>query len=410
MCKRARRPHVMNLCHVAKPQVTYCSLSSLERTIDHRALEFIYHQILIVTFFINYSSLLSRDLFGMRSAIGRLFAESTSGSRRVVIANPNISRGRQSDNIWLLCFQRAYSRSLHIDSPLSSVTASGHRAIEPRHIRERYISCSDQYSRSTTATRPSFKQVDSTSAQESRLQRHSRAAHSSPSRSSAPIRTDPLIQQLEQALSDRDLKEAWVLYLRLRRRTFASDRFHTWLRIQNKLIQLIHRTKLQWQDSDRAARLVDKIQKLDANRDILVKDMANRTLKNEPAELASLIDALACSKAIIHHSYAQHSRTMPDNWRGAFGIMQLWVKERAGRQLVSALQIQDPVSITKDGTSRKKAYIQRVLSNWLERIFNRLVYSHTYMVRSTVENVPTLFGISATVGMYLVSLKIDLVP
>ncbi|KAF9313475.1 hypothetical protein BG003_005187 [Podila horticola] len=96
---------------------------------------------------------------------------------------------------------------------------------------------------------------------------------------------------------------------------------------------------------------------------------------------------------------------MPDNWRGAFGIMQLWVKERAGRQLVSALQIQDPVSITKDGTSRKKAYIQRVLSNWLERIFNRLVYSHTYMVRSTVENVPTLFGISATVGMYLTLLK-----
>ncbi|KAG0013234.1 hypothetical protein BGZ81_001155 [Podila clonocystis] len=185
----------------------------------------------------------------------------------------------------------------------------------------------------------------------------------------------------------------------------SMDRFHTWLRIQNKLIQLIHRTKLQWRDNDRATQIVNKIQKLDANRGILLKDMANRTLKNEPPELASLVDALACSKAIIHHSYAQNSRTKLDNWRGALDIMQHWVKERAGQQFVAALQIQDPVLIAKAATSRKKAYIERVLSNWLERIFNRLVYSHTYMVRSTVENITTLFGISATVGMYLTLLK-----
>ncbi|KAG0027821.1 hypothetical protein BGZ82_008736 [Podila clonocystis] len=89
--------------------------------------------------------------------------------------------------------------------------------------------------------------------------------------------------------------------------------------------------------------------------------MANRTLKNEPPELASLVDSLACSKAIIHHSYAQNSRTKLDNWRGALGIMQHWVKERSSQQLVSALQIQDPVLIAKAATSRKKAYIERTL-------------------------------------------------
>ncbi|KAG0100279.1 hypothetical protein BGZ93_002851 [Podila epicladia] len=152
-------------------------------------------------------------------------------------------------------------------------------------------------------------------------------------------------------------------------------------------------------------RRSNKVLKLDANRDIILKDMANRTLKNESPELASLVDTLACSKAIIHHSYSQNSRTKPDNWRGALCIMQDWVKERGDRKLVSGLQIQNPVSIAKAATSRKKAYIERVLSNWLERIFNRLVYSHTYMVRSTIENISSLFGISATVGMYLTLLK-----
>ncbi|KFH66384.1 hypothetical protein MVEG_08482 [Podila verticillata NRRL 6337] len=341
----------------------------------------------------------------MRSAIGRLFTGSTSKSGAVVVAHPNVARPHSSDNLWLLCFQRAYSQSIRVNCLASRITTSGYRFFEARHIGEGSISCSRQYSSSTTSVRLNLKQIDSTSTQESRLHRHSRVMYSSPNKAPQPIRTDPLIQQLERALTDHDLKEAWKFYLRLRRRTFASYPFHTWLRIQNKLIQLIYRTKFQWRDSNQAARLVDKIQQLDVNRSILLKDMANRTLKNDSPELAPLIDALACSKAIIHHAYAQQSTAKLDDWRRALSVMQDWVKERAGQKLVSALQIQDPELIAKAATSRKKAYIERVLSNWLERILDRLVYSHTYLVRSTVANVPALFGISATVGMYLTLLK-----
>lgn len=339
----------------------------------------------------------------MRSAIGRLFAGSTSKSGAVVVTHPNVARPHSSDNIWLLCFQRAYSRSIRVDCPASSVITSGHRFSKARHVREGTI-CSRQYSSTTTSVRSNLNQIDSTSTQESRLHRHSRVVYSPPNKVPPPIRTDPLIQQLERALTGHDLKEAWGLYLRLRRRTFASHPFHTWLRIQYKLIQLIYRTKLQWRDSNQAVRLVDKIQQLDVNRGILLKDMANRTLKNDSPELAPLVDALACSKAIIHHAYAQKSTAKLDDWRRALSIMQDWVKERAGRKFVSALQIEDSESIAKATTSKKKAYIERVLSDWLERILDRLVYSHTYLVRSTVENLPALFGISATVGMYLVIL------
>ncbi|KAG0348770.1 hypothetical protein BG004_004237 [Podila humilis] len=217
------------------------------------------------------------------------------------------------------------------------------------------------------------------------------------------IRTKPLILQLESALKDEDFKGAWGYYRRLRRRNFAPDSHHTWLKIQHKLMFLIYKTKLRWQDSPDAARLYSKIETLDSHKETVIRDMTHRTLIAEGPEFSSLVDALAHSKATVQHSYSRRSKTAMGDWRNAFGVLEAWCRERASLKLIAALQIDKKSEPTTK--TRKQAHLEYALSTWLRRIFSQLVYTYTHLVRSTLETLPDQFGIQATTEMYLVLIK-----
>ncbi|KAF9203497.1 hypothetical protein BGZ49_006346 [Haplosporangium sp. Z 27] len=141
-----------------------------------------------------------------------------------------------------------------------------------------------------------------------------------------PRKAEVIIKELDQAIRNEDLKSAYSTYYSIRRWEFPPDLARLWFKCQYRLVQLFHRTQLEVLHSDQANVFTKKLKQLEQNRWVVLTDISRRTLRgnSHAKSLASLVEALGKSKAIVHHSYQTNSKTKLNDWREALTILEDW--------------------------------------------------------------------------------------
>ncbi|KAF9431810.1 hypothetical protein BGZ76_011675 [Entomortierella beljakovae] len=209
---------------------------------------------------------------------------------------------------------------------------------------------------------------------------------------------------LEQAIKDQDLTTAFNIYLHIRRRKFPPDLIQLWYRCQRRLVRLFHNVQLQATSEARVLN-TKKLRKLEKNRKEVLTDISERTLKGsyQSEFSATLIDALGKSKTLVQHSYLTNSSTKLKDWREALRILEDWALRSNRRH--------NPSPVAGSTLDSEHVYalesrsLDSELRSWLSQLMSRLVYSHTYLIRSIIESITDQFGIQPSVEMYSVLLE-----
>ncbi|KAK3812451.1 MAG: hypothetical protein J3R72DRAFT_462862 [Linnemannia gamsii] len=320
------------------------------------------------------------------------------------------------DNPWQLCFQRAYSRTVlskdHPRRPLKqSCSNSKQQASSPTdYSNVLFRKHQRPYTSAATAAQPIPRDTHGslpTTATHHFSSHGSRPGTKSSSAKRESRSTQDLMAQLGQSLKDRNLKLALDVYLVTRRRTLPADQVESWFHFQRQLVQLFHFNQLEMISSVRAERLSGRPDEL---RSRVLRHISTRVLLgSEHAEaLTGLVDAIGKSRAMVQYSYVTNSTTKLQDWREALGVLEEW----------SAVEKPWEWSkISLDGDVNKKSrtpaaastlqngVLERELGSWLVKLMSKLVYSHTYLVRSMLDTIPKQFGIKTTVDMHLVLLN-----
>ncbi|KAF9982089.1 hypothetical protein BGZ75_006556 [Mortierella antarctica] len=217
---------------------------------------------------------------------------------------------------------------------------------------------------------------------------------------------------LDKALQDSDLRTALDIYLLLKRRSFEPQLLRTWFHIQRRLVRLFHQAQLEKLAAYPGQQQSRQSERHEWNRKRVLRHIAQRTLKgNEHAEsLAALVDAIARSKAIVHHSYQRKSAMKLQDWRDALRVLEEWAASPA-----SWKRPVDNNGATPKGTAKvitptsghlwRHPTLENDLSHWLTKLMKKLVYSHTYLIRSMLDSIPQQFGIRTTAAMHVVLLE-----
>lgn len=235
--------------------------------------------------------------------------------------------------------------------------------------------------------------------------------------------------QLGQSLKDRNLASALDVYHVVRRRTLPADQVESLFHFQRQLVQLFHFSTLEKSALGRPERFAKQISQLDQRRDWVLRHISERILVGyDHAEaLAGLVDAIGKSRAMVQHSYVTNSTNKLQDWREALKVLEEWSaaeKPWDWRKSTSETDVTKEVGISgttptwkhasagdvakESGSSAntptwRNAILERELANWLVKLMSKLVYSHTYLVRSLLDTIPKQFGIKSTVEMHLVS-------
>ncbi|KAG9071490.1 hypothetical protein KI688_005702 [Linnemannia hyalina] len=220
--------------------------------------------------------------------------------------------------------------------------------------------------------------------------------------------------QLGQSLKDQNLSSALDIYLVVRRRTLPADQVESLFHFQRQLVQLFHFTTIQKSASDRAGvgqQFSKQLSLLDQRRDRVLRHISERILVgNDHAEaLAGLVDAIGKSRAMVQHSYVSNSNEKLQDWREALKVLEDWSaaekpwnwKKNATEDVVA----KESGPSSTNTPAWRNAVLERELGSWLVKLMSKLVYSHTYLVRSMLDTIPKQFGIKTTVDMHLVLLN-----
>ncbi|KAF9284884.1 hypothetical protein BGZ68_004341 [Mortierella alpina] len=223
--------------------------------------------------------------------------------------------------------------------------------------------------------------------------------------------TRHLMATLDKALQDNDLRTALDIYLLLKRRTFEPQILRTWFHIQRRLVRLFHQTRLEKMAAYPGQQQTRQSERHEWNRRRVLRHIAQRTLKgNEHAEsLAALVDAIGNSKAIVHHSYQTKSTTKLQDWRDALRVLEEWAASPAPWKRPVDNNAATPQGTAEGVTSTsghlwRNTALEQDLSHWLTKLMKKLVYSHTYLIRSMLDSIPRQFGIRTTAAMHVVLL------
>ncbi|KAF9952969.1 hypothetical protein BGZ72_005783 [Mortierella alpina] len=212
---------------------------------------------------------------------------------------------------------------------------------------------------------------------------------------------------LDKALQDSDLRTALDIYLLLKRRTFEPQLLRTWFHIQRRLVRLFHQARLEKLADYAGQQPTRHTERHEGNRRRVLRHIAQRTLKgNEHAEsLAALVDAIGRSKAIVHHSYQSKSATKLQDWREALRVLEEWAASPASwKRPVDSNAASPGLATSTSGHLWRNTTLENDLSHWLAKLMKKLVYSHTYLIRSMLESIPQQFGIRTTAAMHVVLL------
>ncbi|KAF8969084.1 hypothetical protein BGZ46_010731 [Entomortierella lignicola] len=349
-----------------------------------------------------------------------------------------------ADSFWQSCFQRAYSRSILSKNHRSLIHSSRQTRSSPQRIttttttttqclaREQQSSIrkhSRPYSNAATATVSTSTPKTSTAHHPTTLPLTDPVV----SETKKPRKAEVIIKELDQAIRNEDLKSAYSTYYSIRRWELPPDLARLWFKCQYRLVQLFHRTQLEVLHNDQANVFTKKLKQLEQNRWVVLTDISRRTLRgnSHAKSLASLVEALGKSKAIVHHSYQTNSKTKLNDWREALTILEDWstlwqsrfgkvsvcghVVEKDSKRASSAEEINlidsspspPPIPTPTPTLShpQESKFLERELTGWLKKLMKSLVYSHTFLIRSMLDTIPSQFGVQATIDMYIILLE-----
>ncbi|KAF9903181.1 hypothetical protein EC991_004089 [Linnemannia zychae] len=216
--------------------------------------------------------------------------------------------------------------------------------------------------------------------------------------------------QLGQSLKDRNLTSALDVYLVIRRRTLPADQVESWFHFQRQLVQLFHFSHLEKTASGRAERIAGRLLQLDKQRSNILEDISKRVLagSQHADSLAGLVDAIGKSRAMVQHSYITNSSNKLQDWRDALKVLEEWsAAERPWEWKTGTVEsdLNRKIPLSATAPTWKNRVLERELESWLVKLMSKLVYSHTYLVRSMLDTIPKQFGIQSTVSMHLVLLN-----
>ncbi|KAG0219639.1 hypothetical protein BGX33_001811 [Mortierella sp. NVP41] len=185
----------------------------------------------------------------------------------------------------------------------------------------------------------------------------------------------------------------------------------SWFHYQRKLVQLFHFNQLDISASKRATRsfMSTHLEQRDQHRKRVLEEIENRILlgNDNARALAALVDAIGKSRAMVQHSYVTNSTTKLQDWREALRVLEQWsAAERPwewGKSTSSSVENKE--SGSSSASAATPASLERELGSWLAKLMSKLVYSHTYLVRSMLDTIPKQFGINTTVDMHLALLN-----
>lgn len=341
---------------------------------------------------------------------------SPSSIRITSCSRPTIPTSQ--DSPWQLCFQRAYSRTvLSRDQP--------RRPTRPCP-RQQYTSSGPIPSAtagSGVLSRKYQRSYTSAAAAAQPIPKETHGSISTTSHASNPIgggptpkresrSTQDLMAQLGQSLKDRNLSSALDIYLVVRRRTLPADQVESLFHFQRQLVQLFHFTTLQKSASDRAGlgqQFSKQLSQLDQRRNRVLRHISERMLigDDHAKALTGLVDAIGRSRAMVQHSYISNSSGKLQDWRKALKVLEDWSAAEKPwdwrKNATEGVVAKESGPSLKNIPAWRNAVLERELGSWLVKLMSKLVYSHTYLVRSMLDTIPKQFGIRTTVDMHLVS-------
>ncbi|KAF9347753.1 hypothetical protein BGX26_000790 [Mortierella sp. AD094] len=202
------------------------------------------------------------------------------------------------------------------------------------------------------------------------------------------------MKQLDQALRGQDLKTAYATYVVVRRRKFHPELVQLWYRCQCRLVQLFHRVRLETLSNKHARIFTTKLKQLELNRQVVLNDISKRTLKssNQAKTMATLVDTLGKSKAMVQHSYLIDSETKLHDWREALRVLEDWAASKPHWKSASASSLSSfaegevdesntAVETTAESPSSyhlENKILERELATWLSKLMKRLVLLEYY--------------------------------
>ncbi|KAF9915321.1 hypothetical protein BX616_006407 [Lobosporangium transversale] len=338
------------------------------------------------------------------------------------------------ENFWQSCFQRAYTRfaaaiqeqkthslKARCSSLLSLSLCTDHLSCPTWH-RLKKIQRYDRHLTSAAATipnsgltqptlnEPALAHTTSTKGSLTGIGT-SKKPFTRHERSHRSIRG--LMYKLSQALRCEDLDAALRFYLLIRKEIFSRRLGQPLFRCQCRLVELIHSSRLEMLESGNNQSHTRLSARYDRQRHMVLKDISMGMLKtgDRANAMASLVDALGKSKAMVKHSYKAKSSTKLQDWREALRALEDWARKNpTAHGVAAASEVTDSPIFTTVSPSPpplvssfylgNKA-LEQDLSAWLSKIMKRLVYSHTYLIRSMLDTIPRQFGIQATVEMHV---------
>ncbi|KAF9101936.1 hypothetical protein BGX27_011270 [Mortierella sp. AM989] len=334
---------------------------------------------------------------------------------------------KASDNIWQLCFQRAYSRSmLSKDRQVTTTCWPTRSSLEKdasscllmeRHSLRRH---SRPYASAatTTAARSPTKSTSAETSIGSILKPvpNPVSIAATPGQSRKPKIE---MKQMRQAIVNKDLTTAYSTYHFLRRLSFFREILPLWYWCQCRLVQLLHYARLELLSSDQDYMFSKQLKLLDKQRRTILKDISERTLKNnnKAQSMAKLVNALGKSKAMIQHSYKTDSDTKLHDWREALKVLESWAAfdplwitaSTGGHSNTDEDMVREPRADVdtepKPQRHSRNNPLDRELATWLAKLMRRLAYSHTFLVRSMLDTIPDQYGIQPTIEMYTALLE-----
>ncbi|KAH7056333.1 LOW QUALITY PROTEIN: hypothetical protein BKA57DRAFT_450351 [Linnemannia elongata] len=333
-------------------------------------------------------------------------------------SRPAISTSQ--DNPWQLCFQRAYSRTV--------LSRDQQRRASRPCPRQQHTSSGLTHSSTTNSgvlSRKHQRGYTNAAAAAQSIPKETHGSISTTGHASKPIgggptpkresrSTQDLMTQLAQSLKDRNLPSALDTYLVVQRRTLPADQVESLFHFQRQLVQLFHFTTLQKSASDRAAlgqQFSKQLSQLDQRRDRVLRHISERMLVGDDhAEaLAGLVDAIGKSRAMVQHSYISNSTGKLQDWREALKVLEDWSTTEKPwdweRKATEGAVGKELGSSSSNTSAWRNSVLERELGSWLVKLMSKLVYSHTYLVRSMLDTIPKQFGIKTTVEMHLVLLN-----
>ncbi|KAF9584926.1 hypothetical protein BGW38_004644 [Lunasporangiospora selenospora] len=220
--------------------------------------------------------------------------------------------------------------------------------------------------------------------------------------------TSVLLEHLDKAIKNQERYASYTIYTYLRRRALHPKYMRPWFNSQIKLLRLLHYRRIkETSPTSTTSRTMER--KEDMQNQILCYLKTRIFKEHDNAEaLTALVDAIAHSKALLKLAGEDLLNSQPAAWREALRVLEDCAAEYVPLLVQGSPGASGNVNNHSSDLTMglwKNSYFESELSALMTKLMGRLVYTHTYLVRTSLDNMSSKFGIQSTVQMHTILLR-----